>query len=95
MDYPNPVTVHFYQFETLHSALNYLNMCQANLPEIRSQTVHTSRELELLVDKTCSSHVCVMVETGGTRITAGIPSGQECAARANRYFLDQQNRKNK
>lgn len=87
MTYPKPVQIHFYHFTTLDTALNYERICKAGLAEFRTVSVTDSRQLELMVDKTCSSHVCVAVEVDGTVVTAGVPSGQECAARVNRYIL--------
>lgn len=87
MDYPKPVTVHFYPFRHLHDALNYVNIANANLPEIAAITVHDSRSLEFAVKRyPASRNICLIAEEQGNIIASGIPSGGETARKADLYF---------
>lgn len=87
MDYPRPITIHFYQFRHLHEALNYVNIINADLPEIATITIQNSVSLAFAVNRyPVSQNTCLIAEENGNIIASGIPGKNEILFKAERYF---------
>lgn len=89
MDYPIPVTVHFYEFQSLSDAISAQRIDDSNLPEYTRFTVTCFDDLQNeWAWHYHHARTCCIVETNHNIISSGLISPEDCHQQLVRYFLD-------
>lgn len=78
MTYPKPVTVHLYEFDSLHDGMNARTIQDSGLTEYDRFTAHNTDELETLWHEHCTkTRTCCIVEDNEDILNSGVSSAFE------------------
>lgn len=90
MKFPKPVTVHLYEFNSLHDGMSARTIQESGLQEYGRFTATDSDELESLWHEHCTKNrTCCIVEDDEELLNSGVSSGFETSMIVSQHYQKQ------